>query len=102
MFGTSDGSSLLIALNAKTGEYVRGFGDGGKVDLRQGVGEKFPKLRVALSSPPAIYKHLAITGNHSQESPSLGPSGDVRAWDLRNGKLAWIVSYDSQAGRAES
>jgi glucose dehydrogenase len=90
VFGTSDGSSLLIALNAKTGEYVRGFGDGGKVDLRQGVGGKFPKLRVALSSPPAIYKHLAITGNHSQESPSLGPSGDVRAWDLRNGELAWV------------
>jgi quinoprotein glucose dehydrogenase len=89
VFGTADGSSLLISLDAKTGEYNPRFGQGGKVDLRQGVGEKFPKLRVALSSPPAIYKHLAITGNHSQESPSLGPSGDVRAWDLRTGKLAW-------------
>lgn len=89
IFGTADGSSLLMSLNAKTGDYVPGFGNGGMVDLRQGVGEKFPKLRVALSSPPAIYKHLAITGNHSQESPSLGPSGDVRAWDLRNGRLVW-------------
>ena len=89
VFGTGDGSSLLISLNAKTGEFTPGFGQGGKVDLRQGVGEKFPKLRVALSSPPAIYKHLAITGNHSQEAPSLGPSGDVRAWDLRTGKLVW-------------
>ena len=89
VFGTSDGSALLIALDAKTGDYVRGFGNGGKVDLRPGVGDKFPNLRVALSSPPAIYKHLAITGNHSQEAPSLGPSGDIRAWDLRTGKLAW-------------
>ncbi len=89
VFGTGDGSSLLISLNAKTGEFTPGFGLGGKVDLRQGVGEKFPRLRVALSSPPAIYRHLAITGNHSQESPSLGPSGDVRAWDLRTGKLVW-------------
>ncbi|RPI49138.1 MAG: hypothetical protein EHM55_24325, partial [Acidobacteria bacterium] len=89
VFGTADGSSLLIALNAKTGEFVPGFGEGGKVDLRQGVGEKFPKLRVALSSPPAIYRHLAITGAHSQEAPSFGPSGDVRAWDLRTGKIAW-------------
>jgi quinoprotein glucose dehydrogenase len=89
VFGTSDGSSLLISLDARTGEFAPGFGNGGKVDLRQGVGEKFPKLRVALSSPPAIYKHLAITGNHSQESPSLGPSGAVRAWDLRTGKLVW-------------
>jgi glucose dehydrogenase len=89
VFGTGDGSSLLISLNAKTGDFTPGFGQGGKVDLRQGVGEKFPRLRVALSSPPAIYKHLAITGNHSQESPSLGPSGDVRAWDLRTGALVW-------------
>lgn len=89
VFGTGDGSSLLMALNAKTGEFVAGFGRDGKVDLRQGVGESFPTLRVALSSPPAIFKHLAITGNHSQESPSLGPSGDIRAWDLRNGTLAW-------------
>jgi glucose dehydrogenase len=89
VFGTGDGSSLLISLNAKTGDFTPGFGTGGKVDLRKGVGEKFPRLRVALSSPPAIYKHLAITGNHSQESPSLGPSGDVRAWDLRTGKLVW-------------
>jgi quinoprotein glucose dehydrogenase len=89
VFGTADAAALLIALDAKTGEYVAGFGQNGKVDLRQGIGEKFPKLRVALSSPPAIYKHLAITGQHSQESPSLGPTGDVRAWDLRTGKLVW-------------
>ena len=89
VFGTTDGSSLLISLNAKTGEFTPGFGQGGKVDLRQGVGEKFPRLRVALSSPPAIYRNLAITGNHSQEAPSLGPSGDIRAWDLRTGKLVW-------------
>jgi len=85
VFGTADGSSLLIALNAKTGEFVPSFGNGGKVDLRQGVGEKFPKLRVALSSPPAIYRNLAITGNHSQEAQSFGPSGDVRGGDLRTG-----------------
>ncbi len=48
VFGTGDGSSLLISLNAKTGEFTQGFGKGGKVDLRQGVGEKFPRLRVAL------------------------------------------------------
>ena len=89
VFGTTDEAALMMELDPKTGEFVKEFGDGGKVDLRKGVGEKFPKLRVALSSPPAIYRHLAITGNHSQEAPSLGPSGDIRAWDLRTGKLVW-------------
>jgi quinoprotein glucose dehydrogenase len=98
VFGTGDGSSLLISLNARTGDFTPGFGQGGKVDLRQGVGEKFPKLRVALSSPPAIYRNLAITGNHSQESPSLGPSGAVRAWDLRTGKLVWTFNTIPQPG----
>jgi quinoprotein glucose dehydrogenase len=89
VFGTTDQAALLIALDAKTGAYAEGFGQGGRVDLRQGIGEKFPKLRVALSSPPAIYRDLAITGQHSQEAPSLGPSGDVRAWDMRTGRLVW-------------
>ena len=38
--GTSDGR--LIALNAKTGKLVSGFGNEGTVDLRAGVTEKFP------------------------------------------------------------
>ena len=98
VFGTGDGSSLLMSLNARTGDFTPGFGQGGRVDLRQGVGEKFPKLRVALSSPPAIYRNLAITGNHSQESPSLGPSGAIRAWDLRTGKLVWTFNTIPRPG----
>src|ERR1044071_6555889 len=38
--GTSDGR--LIALNAKTGKLVPGFGNEGTVNLRIGVAEKFP------------------------------------------------------------
>jgi quinoprotein glucose dehydrogenase len=34
VFGTTDGSALLVALNAKTGEFVPTFGKDGKVDLR--------------------------------------------------------------------
>jgi quinoprotein glucose dehydrogenase len=88
VFGTADQAGLLIALDAKTGEFAGGFGQNGKVDFRKGLGgDKFPKLRAALSSPPAIYKNLAITGQHSQEAPSLGPTGDVRAWDMRT--VSW-------------
>ena len=71
VFGTGDGSSLLISLNAKTGEFRQDSGKAAKWTCAPGVGEKFPKLRVALSSPPAIYKNLAITGNHSQEAQAL-------------------------------
>jgi glucose dehydrogenase len=87
VFGTTDG--LLISLNAKTGQPVPGFGKEGIVNLREGVADKYPDNPYGLSSPPTIYHSLVITGSHTQESPSLGPSGDIRAWDLHNGKLVW-------------
>ena len=91
VFGTGDGSSLLISLNAKTGEFTPGFGQGGKVDLRQGVGEKFPRLRVALSSPPAIYK---TSRDHRQ---SL--AGKLQASDPRATCAHGICGRASSSGR---
>lgn len=87
LFGTPEG--LLISLNAKTGQLVSGFGNEGIVNLREGVADHFPDNQYGLSSPPAIYRNLVITGSHTQESPTLGPSGDIRAWDIHTGKLVW-------------
>lgn len=88
VFGTSDG--FLVSLNARTGKLVTGFGDEGMINLRTGVnGDKFPRRFYGMSSPPTIYKSLVITGSNTGEAPAHGPWGDVRAWDMRNGKLAW-------------
>jgi glucose dehydrogenase len=85
--GTSNGR--LIAINAKTGKPVPGFGEDGILNVRVGVADKYPNGHYGISSPPAIYKNLVITGCQLQEMPSKGPSGDVRAWDVRTGKLVW-------------
>ncbi len=85
--GTSDGR--LIALNAKTGKLVPGFGKEGTVDLRAGVTDKFPTAPYHMSSPGAIYKNLIITGAQGKEDDPDGPAMDVRAWDLHTGKLVW-------------
>ena len=87
VFGASGGH--LISLNAKTGKLTPGFGNEGIVDLRPGVSDHFPNGRYSMSTPGAIYKNLIITGAQLQEEPAKGPSGDVRAWDLRTGKLVW-------------
>jgi quinate dehydrogenase (quinone) len=79
----------LFALDPETGKPCQGFGDDGAVNLRIGVADKFPKGRYDSSSPPTIYKDLVITGSEVQEFPSKGPSGDVRAFDARTGKLVW-------------
>ncbi|MDQ6704626.1 MAG: PQQ-binding-like beta-propeller repeat protein, partial [Acidobacteriota bacterium] len=78
----------LIALNAKTGKPVPGFGNEGEVDLRKGFAEGFPKEAYAVSSPPAIYKDLVITGSAVPER-GRGPSGDVRAFNVLTGKQMW-------------
>ena len=85
--GTSDGR--LIAINAKTGKLVPGFGQEGVVDLRVGVTEKFPKAPYHLASPGIIFRNLIVTGAQGKEDDPDGPAMDVRAWDLHSGKLAW-------------
>ena len=85
--GTSDGH--LLAINAKTGKLVPGFGVEGVVDLRVGVAEKFPDAAYHMASPGIIYRNLIITGAQGKEDDPDGPAMDVRAWDLHSGKLVW-------------
>jgi quinoprotein glucose dehydrogenase len=79
----------LYALNPSTGRPCPSFGDGGAIDLRIGVADKWPQGIYGSTSPPTIYKDLVITGSALQEIPSKGPSGDIRAFDVRTGKLVW-------------
>jgi glucose dehydrogenase len=85
--GTMNG--WLFTLNAKTGKLTGSFGDNGKVNLKTGIADHFPKGAVLMSTPAAIYKNLIFTGEQLQEAPAKGPSGDVRAWDVHTGKLVW-------------
>ena len=96
--GTMNG--WLYTLNAATGKLNPGFGDEGKVNLKQGVADKFPRGRYGMSSPPAIYKNLIFTGAQLQEEPANGPSGDIRAWDIHSGKLVWTFHTVPRPGEA--
>jgi len=88
----------LYALLAKTGKPALDFGDNGVVNLRTGVADKFPKGLYSVSSPPAIYKDLAILGPSTQETGRYGPSGDPRAFDVRTGKVVWRFHLIPQPG----
>ena len=89
LFGTEEGE--LYSLNAKTGKPSPGFGQEGVVNLKTSeIMNGFPKLHYGMTSAPLIYKSLVITGSHIvDEAGSKGPAGDVRAWDIRSGKLVW-------------
>jgi len=90
LYGTSDG--FLLALNAKTGKPVPGFANEGVLNLKPGVvSEKVPNARLGVSSPPAIYKDLVIVGSNTGEAPARGAAGDIRAFEVQTGKLAWTL-----------
>ena len=99
-FGTSTGK--LIALNAKTGKPVPGFGNEGIVDMKPGALNGLANSSFGLSSPPIVYKGLVITGAHVQEGPSIGAAGDTRAWDAHTGKLVWTFHSVPRPGETGS
>jgi quinoprotein glucose dehydrogenase len=96
VFGSSDGK--LYSIDAKTGKPNPGFGDNGVVNLNTEEIMRGLPGRNALTSPPLVYKHLVITGGTTQENPPQGPAGDVRAWDMRTGKLVWTFRSVPQEG----
>jgi quinoprotein glucose dehydrogenase len=88
IYGTSDG--FLVSLDAKTGKPSSTFGVGGMLDLKPGtVSEKYANARYGVTSPPAIYKNYVIPGCSPGEQPVFGVRCDIRAFDLRTGKLIW-------------
>jgi len=98
LFGTFEGR--LLCVDAKTGRACVGFGTDGAVDLRAGVADEFPRAEYSVTSAPAIYKNLVITGAAVPEYPSRGPSGAVRAFDVHTGKLVWTFHTIPEPGEA--
>jgi quinoprotein glucose dehydrogenase len=96
VFGSTDGK--LYSLDAKTGKPNPAFGDNGAINLNTDAIMHGLPGRNGLSSPPVAYRSLVITGGTTQENPPHGPAGDVRAWDMRTGKLAWTFHSIPQKG----
>lgn len=80
--------SFVYALNPSTGKPILSFGKDGRIDLRDDLGRDPETQSVILTSPGVVYKDLLIVGGRDPEALPA-PPGDVRAYDVRSGKLAW-------------
>ncbi len=79
----------LYALDPETGIPYPGFGAGGKIDLRKGLGdEDFTHTFAVLTTPGTIYKDMIIVGFREPETKPAS-HGDIRAYDVHTGKLRW-------------
>ena len=74
--------NYLYALDPKSGQTIRSFGQNGSIHLGTGLDvEGTPG--VGLNTPGVTYKDLLIIGG-------LGGPGAVRAFDVRTGLRRWI------------
>ena len=80
--------SYVYGLDARTGIKIDGFGVDGRIDLRDDLGRPPAGLSVRLTTPGVIYKDLLIVGARLSEGLPAAP-GDIRAYDVRSGKLRW-------------
>ena len=87
--------SSLYAVNATTGELIQDFGANGEVDLHEGLGNRetlgheVGNLSIRSTTPGVIYKDLIIMGSSMSEGGDA-PPGNIRAFNVRTGKLAWV------------
>src|SRR5262245_5139407 len=99
----------LVALDAKTGIPVPGFGQNGMVDLFTQLDLDFkgdPIGKIGNSSPPVISRDVVVVG------PALLPGGgalnkenvkgDVMAFDVRTGKKLWTFHTIPRKGEPGS
>ena len=79
----------LHAIDARTGQSIVDFGNGGGTDLREGLGRDPNTLTLVQSTNPGrIFEDLLILGSATNEEYDSGP-GDIRAYNVRTGKLIW-------------
>jgi quinoprotein glucose dehydrogenase len=103
---TATNDARLIALDARDGRPCAGFGRAGEVDLNPGVGRQAWRGEYQVTSPPAIAGGLVIVGSAVSDNQRVdAPSGVVRAFDARDGRLRWAFDLappgELPAGRAE-
>lgn len=90
----------LWALNAKNGQPIESFGDKGKVDLHTGLPEIAQKKFVISNTPGTIFEDLIIMPVRLSEGADAAP-GDIRAFHVKTGKLAWTfhtIPYPGEFG----
>ncbi len=80
----------LFAIDAMTGRPCSDFGTGGQIDLTRGIAHIIRRGEYEETSAPAIAGDLVIVGSGIADNDRVdSPSGEVRAFDARSGKLRW-------------
>ena len=87
----------LRAIDARTGQPIAAFGENGRIDMRAGP---VRPLGNPSGTPVRVFENLIISGSNTGENYGSTP-GDLRAFDIVTGKLAWTfhtIPYPGEYG----
>lgn len=80
---------FLQEVDARTGKSILSFGTNGRVNLKEGLGRDPKALSLVQSTTPGrVFEDLLILGSATNQGYGSAP-GDIRAFDVRTGKLVW-------------
>jgi len=79
----------VIALDARSGDMIRTFGEQGFIDLRKNLGYPPEKMSIETTTPGITYQKMLIVGSRVPEG-NLSTPGDVRGYDALTGEFKWI------------
>ncbi len=98
----------MVELNAHTGQPVSTFGKNGIIDLKEGMvkgtGQQIDLEtgEAGLHSTPLVVKDVVIVGSSFKEGMTVvthnNTKGNVRAFDVRTGKLLWTFNTIPRPG----
>jgi len=81
-------NNFLQALDARTGRPIASFGTNGRVDMREGLDRDPATVNQQSRTPGRVFENLIILGSATNQEYDSAP-GDIRAFDVRTGALAW-------------
>ena len=91
---------FLRAIDSKTGKSIPTFGREGSVDLKNGLNRDPSTLKLVQSTTPGrIFEDLLILGSATNQGYGSAP-GDLRAFNVRTGKLVWTFHTIPRPGEA--
>lgn len=90
----------MIALDTETGQLCPDFGDGGIVNLMEGIGDSAPGF-YAPTSPPTLVRDVLVVGSQVSDGQTReAPSGVIRGYNAVTGELewAWDMGREGETG----
>lgn len=79
----------LYAIDAKTGQPIASFGEGGRTSLKAGLGETSADKMVISNTPGTVYRDLIVMPLRVSEGTDAS-LGHIQAFNIKTGKLAWV------------